>query len=147
MAYTPYSPPSQETPSQYPSSQQSPQQPMTYPQATYSAPQPSATSESLGEQPRVSEKKDISEVLTPMIAMGVILGSLIIVYIGVVITFVTTPTGITPFHIGKMFAGFGVLIFSVVPILLSMQKKLEIHQRAVYYTLPVIALIALVLLI
>ena len=136
MAYTPYSPPSQQTAPQYTSSQQYPQQPMMYQQSTYQAP-----------APRVIEhmEKDITEILTPKITAGVIIASVVIVYIGVVIALITN--GITLFHIGKILAGLGILIFSIVPALLSMQERLEPRHRATYYAIPVLAIIALVLLI
>lgn len=138
MSYSPYAPPAQQPQPQAPAQQQYATQYPTYQQSAYQAP-----------QYRVVERaeKDISETLTPKLTAILVIVSVVIVYVGVVISIIIGAGSITLFHIGKIIAGLGILVFSIVLSLLSMQEKLEPRHKATYYAVPVLAIIAMVLLI
>lgn len=142
MSYSPYAPPAQQPqqPQQQPPAQQqyATQYP-TYQQSAYQAP-----------QYRVVERaeKDISETLTPKFTAILVIASAVIVYFGVVIAILIAPANLNIFfYIGKVLAATGLLIFSIVLSLLSMQEKLEPRHKATYYAVPVLAIIGMVLLI
>jgi len=152
MSYGPYAPPQQQygqqqyaqQPAQQPVQQQYAyqQQPATaYPQ------QPTATYQ---PQYRVVEKaeKDISETLTPQLTAIIVIISSVLAYIGVIMAIMLTYSNMNIlFHIGKALAATGLLVFSVVLSLLSMQEKLEPRHKATYYAVPVLAIMGMVLLI
>jgi hypothetical protein len=141
MSYGPYAPPqqySQQPVQQQPAPAQYPQQQTYQPQQPY---QP---------QYRVVERaeKDISEALTPKLTAILVIVSAVIVYFGVVIAILIAPANLNIFfYIGKVLAATGLLIFSIVLSLLSMQEKLEPRHKATYYAVPVLAIIGMVLLI